>query len=161
MASYCITIFVSLALFQCYGYDSLTTTKLPSSSTFWKYKNNFGETNIIRYNRINSIKDSAKGNLICIHGFGGNSDQFRKNLPFLAEQGYNSYAIDLLGYGYSDKPNPKERGVNEIYNFDTWTHQTQEFIREVVKEPSILICNSIGGNCWASNNSRVSRVSPR
>ena len=41
--------------------------------------------------------------LVCIHGFGGNADQFRKNLPVLAENGHNSYAIDLLGYGYSDK----------------------------------------------------------
>ena len=144
MESFYVTIFFAMALILCNGYDSLTAT-FPRESKFWKYKSNFGEVNNIRYNNVNAAPNVAKGNLVCIHGFGGNCDQFRKNIPYLAQQGYNSYAIDLLGYGYSDKPNPKEREVNEIYNFDTWTHQTLEFISDVVKEPSILVCNSIGG----------------
>lgn len=36
---------------------------------------------------------------MCIHGFGGNADQFRKNIPVFADNGHPSYAIDLLGYG--------------------------------------------------------------
>ena len=30
------------------------------------------------------------------------------------------YAIDLLGYGYSDKPAPSKTEPNTIYNFEAW-----------------------------------------
>ena len=84
---------------------------------------------------------------LCIHshGFGGNADQFRYNAPVLAKSGYKVYAIDLLGYGYSDKPNPRQYPVNDLYNFDTWSAQVNDFIEKEVKQPCILVCNSIGG----------------
>ena len=50
-------------------------------------------------NLLNGNK-KVKPAIICIHGFGGNADQFRKNLPVFSANGYDSYAIDLLGYGY-------------------------------------------------------------
>lgn len=31
-----------------------------------------------------------------------------------------AYAIDLLGYGYSDKPTPSKSEPNTIYNFENW-----------------------------------------
>lgn len=36
----------------------------------------------------------------------GTSDHWRKNTPVLGRS-HRAYAIDLLGYGYSDKPNPR------------------------------------------------------
>jgi pimeloyl-ACP methyl ester carboxylesterase len=83
--------------------------------------------------------------VICLHGFGGNADQFRKNLPVLAKEGYATYSLDLLGYGYSEKPDPKLYDVNAIYNFENWAEQTTSFIENVVRRPSILVCNSVGG----------------
>lgn len=47
----------------------------------------------------NDIPKTKKPPIVCIHGFGGNADQFRKNIPKFAESGHESYAIDLLGYG--------------------------------------------------------------
>ena len=41
--------------------------------------------------------------LLLIHGFGASIDHWRKNIPVLAEGGYQVYAIDLLGFGDSDK----------------------------------------------------------
>ena len=37
---------------------------------------------------------------------GACSDHWRKNFPVLAES-CQVYAIDLLGYGWSDKPDPR------------------------------------------------------
>jgi hypothetical protein len=34
---------------------------------------------------------------------------------------------------------------NTIYNFETWGQQAADFIREKVGEPSVIICNSVGG----------------
>lgn len=54
------------------------------------------------------------------------------------------YAIDLIGYGYSDKPNPRELGES-FYSFETWGEQLNTFCAEVVKSEAFFICNSIGG----------------
>lgn len=108
------------------------------------FSSRFGD-NKIRYKEL--LPTKVNKNLppvICIHGFGGNADQFRKNMPALAANGYRTYAIDLLGYGYSDKPNPKLYGVNEIYNFENWSEQIVQFIQDIVKQPSVLVCNSVG-----------------
>mmetsp|Transcript_1253 Transcript_1253/g.1526 ORF Transcript_1253/g.1526 Transcript_1253/m.1526 type:complete len:469 (+) Transcript_1253:83-1489(+) len=50
----------------------------------------------------------SKGNVILIHGLFVNSDHWRYTLKGLSEAGYTAYAIDLLGNGYSSKPNPND-----------------------------------------------------
>ena len=56
------------------------------------------------------------------------------------------FAIDLLGYGYSDKPDPRGKPVNSIYNFHTWSEQLRDFIDAFVPERrAFVICNSVGG----------------
>ncbi|KAF3777426.1 Uncharacterized protein EJ110_NYTH45810 [Nymphaea thermarum] len=81
--------------------------------------------------------------LVLIHGFGANSDHWRNNLPYLARS-YRVYSIDLLGYGYSDKPNPKLK-AKPLYTFETWGAQLNDFCSEVIKDDAFFICNSIGG----------------
>lgn len=72
------------------------------------------------------------------------SDHWRKNIPVLANQ-HRVYAIDLLGYGYSDKPSPRSAPSNSIYNFENWANQVLAFCSEIVKDRAFLICNSVGG----------------
>uniref|UniRef100_A0A2P2KC25 Uncharacterized protein MANES_15G108100 n=1 Tax=Rhizophora mucronata TaxID=61149 RepID=A0A2P2KC25_RHIMU len=95
-----------------------------------------------------SIRYQYSGNsgpaLVLVHGFGANSDHWRKNISVLAKL-HRVYAIDLIGYGYSDKPNPHEFGDNSFYTFETWATQLNEFCAEVVKDKAFFICNSIGG----------------
>ncbi|KVI00255.1 Alpha/beta hydrolase fold-1 [Cynara cardunculus var. scolymus] len=61
-----------------------------------------------------SIRYQYAGNsgpaLVLVHGFGANSDHWRKNIPVLAES-HRVFSIDLIGYGYSDKPNPRLVGL--------------------------------------------------
>ncbi|OMO81050.1 Alpha/beta hydrolase-1 [Corchorus capsularis] len=81
--------------------------------------------------------------LVLVHGFGANSDHWRKNIPVLAKS-HRVYAIDLIGYGYSDKPNPRDVG-DSFYTFETWASQLNDFCRNVIKDEAFFICNSIGG----------------
>lgn len=73
------------------------------------------------------------------------SDHWRKNIPVLAKT-HRVYSIDLIGYGYSDKPNPRQFGESPFYTFETWATQINEFCIDVVKDEAFFICNSIGGN---------------
>jgi len=102
----------------------------------------------IRYQRAHGPSTSSPSSptVLLVHGFGGNSDHFRKNIDELAQRGNRVYAIDLLGYGYSDKPDPRQAETNAIYNFDTWSDQILEFADAVAPGEKVLICtNSVGG----------------
>ncbi|KAK0604479.1 hypothetical protein LWI29_016028 [Acer saccharum] len=72
------------------------------------------------------------------------SDHWRKNIPVLATS-HRVYSIDLIGYGYSDKPNPRDFCDKPFYTFETWGAQLNEFCKDVVKDQAFFICNSIGG----------------
>lgn len=77
--------------------------------------------------------------VVLVHGFGASWGHWRKNLPVLGKS-CRCYAIDLIGFGGSDKPQP---GVVD-YTFETWGQQLADFCREVVGSPAFLIGNSIG-----------------
>lgn len=97
--------------------------------------------------RIRYLASGTSGfPVLCVHGFGGNADHWRKNLPVLGRT-HRAFAIDLLGYGFSDKPDPREHpdGPNAIYNFENWAQQLRDFITEVIGEPTCITCNSVGG----------------
>ena len=56
----------------------------------------------VRYQALGEEQDGPA--VLLVHGLFVNADHWRKNLPALAEAGFRAYSIDLLGYGYSDKP---------------------------------------------------------
>ncbi len=75
--------------------------------------------------------------LLLIHGFGASTDHWRKNIAELS-QDFQVWAIDLLGFGRSAKP--------EItYGADLWRDQIADFIQEVIKQPVVIAGNSLGG----------------
>jgi pimeloyl-ACP methyl ester carboxylesterase len=78
--------------------------------------------------------------VILVHGFGASWGHWRKNIPVLAKT-CRVYAIDLIGFGASAKPEPGEKIT---YTLETWGQQVADFCREVVGEPAFLVGNSIG-----------------
>ncbi|MGF1570380.1 MAG: alpha/beta fold hydrolase [Nodosilinea sp.] len=78
--------------------------------------------------------------ILCIHGFGASSDHWRKNLPAYGEH-HRAFAIDLIGFGESDKPTPN---APLVYSFETWGQQIIDFCREVIGQPTYIVANSIG-----------------
>ncbi|CAK9881637.1 unnamed protein product [Sphagnum jensenii] len=90
-----------------------------------------------RGNKINySVAGSGKP-LILVHGFGGNVGHFARLIPLVAEN-YRVYAIDLLGFGASDKP------TNVEYGPELWADLVCDFSEEFTKEGAVLFGNSIG-----------------
>ncbi|NET09667.1 MAG: alpha/beta fold hydrolase [Symploca sp. SIO2B6] len=78
--------------------------------------------------------------IILVHGFGASWGHWRKVIPILA-QSCRVYAIDLLGFGGSDKPKP---GEPLPYTFETWGQQLVDFCHTVVGTPAFFVANSIG-----------------
>lgn len=75
--------------------------------------------------------------LLLIHGFGASIDHWRKNIPVLAEGGYQVYAIDLLGFGSSDK-------ASIDYSMELWEELVVDFWHQYINEPTVFVGNSIG-----------------
>jgi pimeloyl-ACP methyl ester carboxylesterase len=49
--------------------------------------------------------EAGKGNpLVLVHGLGGRSENWLDMIPQFTAQGFHVYALDLLGFGRSDKP---------------------------------------------------------
>ena len=76
--------------------------------------------------------------LVLVHGFGASMGHWRKNIPVLAAAGYQVFALDLLGFGGSDKP-----PLN--YTVEVWVELLKDFCTAHIQEPAIFIGNSIGG----------------
>ncbi|GAY34977.1 hypothetical protein CUMW_283010 [Citrus unshiu] len=60
-----------------------------------------------------------------------------KNIGTLAKS-YTVYAIDLLGFGASDKP------AGYSYTMEAWAQLILDFLNEVIPKPTVPIGNSVG-----------------
>jgi pimeloyl-ACP methyl ester carboxylesterase len=76
--------------------------------------------------------------LVLVHGFGASIGHWRKNIPVLANAGYQVFALDLLGFGGSDKA-----GIN--YSVEVWVELLKDFWAAHIQAPAVFIGNSIGG----------------
>ncbi len=76
----------------------MTTQQLKTGSTFEKLDWTW------RGYRIQYTVMGTGRPLVLIHGFGASIGHWRKNMPVLAAEGYRVFALDLLGFGGSDKP---------------------------------------------------------
>lgn len=99
----------------------------PEGYNFWKWCGH----------RIHYVVQGEGVPVVLIHGFGGSAFHWRYNLPELAKS-YKVYAIDLLGFGWSEKATVK-------YDAMIWKDQVTDFLKEIVKEPAVLVGNSLGG----------------
>ncbi|KAL5073565.1 hypothetical protein RYX36_012549 [Vicia faba] len=76
--------------------------------------------------------------VLLVHGFGAFGEHYRDNIHGLARSGNRVWAITLLGFGKSEKP-------NIVYTELLWADLLRDFIVDVVGEPVHLVGNSIGG----------------
>jgi pimeloyl-ACP methyl ester carboxylesterase len=76
--------------------------------------------------------------VVFLHGIGAGARSFmwRRNFEPLSH-GFRAYAVDLLGFGYSDKP------ANAPYSSDLYTELVTDFVREVVGRPAGLVAHTL------------------
>lgn len=75
--------------------------------------------------------------MVLIHGFGAAIGHWRKNIPVLAAAGNQVFALDLLGFGASDKP-------PLAYTLELWESLLKDFWNAHIQEPTVFVGNSIG-----------------
>ena len=77
--------------------------------------------------------------IVFIHGVGAGASSFmwRKNFDELAAE-FRVYALDLLGFGFSDKP------ATAAYSADLYVELISDFIREVSAFPAYIVASSLG-----------------
>lgn len=106
---------------------SATGTRFPFEISTWTWQGH-------------SIAYTAMGEgqpIVLIHGFGASIGHWRRNIPALAEAGYKVFAIDLLGFGKSDKP-------CLTYTLELWQDLLKDFAAIHIQTPAIFVGNSIG-----------------
>ncbi len=76
--------------------------------------------------------------LVLVHGFGGSTLAWEKLTPLLAQH-YTVYALDLLGFGLSDKP------IKASYTMNAQADIVCALINALQLEKAALIGHSMGG----------------
>ncbi|MGL5060174.1 MAG: alpha/beta fold hydrolase [Microcoleus sp.] len=107
---------------------AITTAPIPG--TYWQWRGHS-----IYY--VRSGDNRKRPPLLLIHGFGASTDHWRKNISGLS-QDFEVWAIDLLGFGRSAKPELQ-------YSGDLWRDQLHDFINSAIGRPAVLAGNSLGG----------------
>jgi len=80
--------------------------------------------------------------LLLIHGYGAGSWVWEKQMDILSRH-YKTYALDIIGHGYSDRPKIE-------YAPETYIHLLRDFMDGLEIERATLIGNSMGGGiAWA------------
>lgn len=109
----------------------MTVTKKPAAVGWEKYSWMWQGYHI-RYTVVGTGQP-----LLLLHGFGASIGHWRNNISVLAAQGYQVYAIDLLGFGDSDKPALD-------YSLHLWQELLCDFISDRIQQPTVFVGNSIG-----------------
>jgi pimeloyl-ACP methyl ester carboxylesterase len=144
----------------------------------WEWRHN-GRTHKINYRVEGGGKDgndadvaAGRPAVLLVHGFGANLNHFRYTIPALVREGYRVYAMDLLGFGGSEKPaDPLSVG----FSVELFAQQMIDFMasrrrhddddddeddkglqQQQRKQRWILAGNSIGGLCSLLVASRAS-----
>jgi pimeloyl-ACP methyl ester carboxylesterase len=87
---------------------------------------------------IHYLQQGSGRPIVLVHGFAGSTYTWRKLIPLLADR-YTVYALDLLGFGFSDKP------VDGNYDLDSQGKLVINFMDALHIPHANLVGHSMGG----------------
>ncbi|MCA1590439.1 MAG: alpha/beta hydrolase [Acidobacteria bacterium] len=88
--------------------------------------------------------DQAEPTLILIHGYTASAYVWNTSAPILAENGFHVIAVDLLGFGYSQKP------ASFDYSIASQARVIARFMNRLCIGRATLVGSSYGGAVAAS-----------
>lgn len=129
--------FVTTLVFTFMGIeplDSVEHENLKKGKTFWEWDSPYGKLNT-------HFVEAGMGDhhVFFIHGFRAHTFTWRHLIQPLADAGYHVWAIDLIGYGLSDKPD------NAPYDVNFFMSQIMAFMKEKQIPIAHMVGNSMGG----------------
>ena len=129
-------ISVLLCLFGCTysATDPVTMSTGKGEMSFWNW-----DIKPATYSIHYIEKGEGSQHLIFLHGYGANTFTWKHQLDVFAKQGYHTWAVDLLGFGFSDKP------AKIKYSIDLFQRQILDFMDAHQIQKAHLIGNSMGG----------------
>jgi len=99
----------------------------------------------------NFVQQGAGTPVILIHGLAASLHDWDELTPALTQNGYASYALDILGHG--DSPKPNSRAYEVEWMFEHFMHWMRSLH---LTEPAIVIGHSLGGYLALEYARRVS-----
>ncbi|UZJ40809.1 alpha/beta fold hydrolase [Prosthecochloris sp. SCSIO W1101] len=100
----------------------------------WEYEK--GKNARIRYREYSQPK-TDKPSLLFVHGYGGMLEHWNQNIPLFAEK-FHILAIDLLGFGGSEKPNAR-------YRLSLFAEQIRALLAHKNISNVVIVGHSMGG----------------
>lgn len=127
-----VTLYLSLTLYALWPVEEVSVSYFTSENDLFIDIDGFD----LRYIEEG---DPNKPVILLIHGFAGSVYTWRKVIPLLSQQ-YRVIALDLPGFGLSDKP------LDYDYRYNSQGDIIKQFILKKNLEDVILAGHSMGGN---------------
>ncbi len=86
--------------------------------------------------------DAPGQDVLMVHGFGSSTYSWQKVAPILQQKGYHVYAIDMKGFGWSDKPAADK---NVKYDAITLMEEVCACMDAMGIKNVVYVANSLGG----------------
>lgn len=102
--------------------------------TFWQWQSEYGPLAVHYVER-----GEGENHLVLLHGFRAHTYTWNQIGVPLAEKGYHVWAVDLVGFGLSDKPQYAQ------YSVDFFLRQILAFLDAQGIEKAHLVGSSMGG----------------
>ncbi|KAK9836212.1 hypothetical protein WJX84_000739 [Apatococcus fuscideae] len=132
------------AVFERDAHNHLRLQYRDAGWNFWEWQHH-----TIHYIQAGPID---KPPIVLVHGFGASAYHWRYNIPDLARK-YRVYAVDLLGFGWSEKACVSYEG------YAIWQEQLSDFIAlKAGGQPVVLVGNSLGGYNSLATAARYPRL---
>ncbi|MBI5846130.1 MAG: alpha/beta hydrolase [Deltaproteobacteria bacterium] len=98
---------------------------------------NFIDVNGVKYHYLHVPGPGTK--VLLIHGFGSSTYTWEGVLPWLSREGFDVWAVDMYGFGWSDKPK------DAAYDPVSLMEGVNSFMEAVGLKSAVVIGNSLGG----------------